>query len=360
MSEILSPGQYQENSLLNEIKSVFNENNFHILNSDEKDDEQYNLSRYFNQKIDPHENDDDQINNEPDNQGYNSKQEKDNQFEPVKENIEVCLIDPFPKQEKKILEKIVEVPMQKKEEEKEEEKGKEGLVKGIEDENQLNPILNNNLETRYDNEFTEVKEPEYLLIGEKKFKIFNPPNKKNKLRYLQKPIFQTFIPGQKRKRHLMKDLMRKKHKTIACKDLIIILKSKLKDLNINDEFKLPQTMVTNVAKKENEKILDMTLKEILIERYFDKDKEINDNNITIEENNKKILNLIEQENDENINEILHMNMSDIYAEFLESAQFQRSIRILDKKDYSYEYIYNYIKVAEKFVKFYSSKKSKKD
>ena len=32
-------------------------------------------------------------------------------------------------------------------------------------------------------------------------------------------------------------------------------------------------MVTNVAIKENEKLLDMILKEILIERYFDKDKE---------------------------------------------------------------------------------------
>ena len=389
MTECLSFDQTQEDLVFKATTEVFDVKTFNICNYNKIEEAQEDIKRFLNQNASSHMllDESEQLNNEKD----NLKRENINQFNPVNENINTIIIDPFLKNGLKNID-IIEKPEPKEKEKnnkispknkeldsslnlhqknikdkpfieskeeldkfkiKEEKVGLENIIGG---ENNFPHELNNELETRDDNKFTEVKETEHYIICEE-FKIFNPPNKKHKLRYLQKPIFRVL--GHKRhKRKSMSDLMRKKQKSYAFKDLLFILNSKLKDINITFEFKLPQTMITNVAKKENGRFLEMTLKEIFIERYFDKDKEINDANIALEENNKQILELLEEENNENINDILHMNMSEIYAEFFKSAQFRKYINKLEKNDESYEYIYKYIQVAKKFVKFYSSKKSK--
>lgn len=388
MTECLSLEQTHEDPEFKVIIEVFDEKTSRACDCNKKEEEQEDLKRFY---IVKYGEDSDEFKNEKD----DSKEEKNDKFEPViEENGDIHIIDPIQKQGLKNIEKNIDIIEEPKPKEKEKNiiipsknreldsslnlhqksikdkafieskeeldkfkiKEKEGLVIIVGDQNNYPHELNNELETRDDNKFIEVKKTEHYII-DKEFKIFNPPNKKHQLRYLQKPIFR--ILGHKRhKRKSMSDLMRKKQKSYAFKDLLFILNSKLKDININFEFKLPQTMITNVAKKENGRFLEMTLKEIFIERYFDKDKEINDANIALEENNKQILELLEEENNENINDILHMNMSEIYAEFFKSAQFRKYINKLEKNDESYEYIYKYIQVAKKFVKFYSSKKSK--
>ena len=394
MSEFISLAQTQEYALLEATKVVFSEKTFHICNYNKKEEAQEDQKRYFNPNFNSlivlNEDNPDILNNEKD----NFKKDIDNKFIEFinkNENTNIYIIDPILKHGIKNIEKsidIIEKPQPKENEknciiqpsnkeldsslnlhqknikdnafmeskvelDKFKNKEKEELENIFGDENNLFLALNNNLETRYDNKFKEVKETEHYITDEE-FKIFSPPDKKNKLRYLEKPIFQTVL-GHKRKS--MSDLMRKKQKTNVTNNLIVILNSKLKEININYEFKLPQTMITNVSKTENAKYLDMTLKEILIERYFDKDKEKNIANIIVEENNKKILKLLEEEDNENLNEILHMNMSEIYAEFFRSAEFRKYIEKLEKNDESYEYIYKYIKVAEGFVEFYGARKS---
>ena len=158
----------------------------------------------------------------------------------------------------------------------------------------------------------------------------------------------------------MDDLTRKKIKVHFCSEIILVLNSLLKKLKIKKKFKfnLPQSMKTNVTKIENKKCLNMSLKDVLAERYFDKDKENDETCLLIQEKNQKIFEILEKKEDSNINDILDEKMENIFKEYLISEQFQNSINGLVKQCNSYEYIYNYIKVAKNFVKFFTAKKSK--
>ena len=215
-------------------------------------------------------------------------------------------------------------------------------------------------ETEFDNKFIEIVEQKHFVIGEKEFKIFNDYIENYEIKFKQKPIFKVIPLGKKRKRKSMDDLTRKKIKVHFCSEIILALNSLLKKLKIKKKFNLPQSMRTNVTKIENKKCLNMSLKDVLAERYFDKDKENDEICALIQEKNQKIFKILEKKGDGVINSLLDEKMENIFNEYLKSKQFQNSINVLVRKCNSYEYIYNYIKVAKNFVEFFNSKKSKKN
>ena len=215
-------------------------------------------------------------------------------------------------------------------------------------------------ETEFDNKFIEIVEQKHFVIGENEFKIFNDYIENYEIKFKQKPIFKVIPLGKKRKRKSMDDLTRKKIKVHFCSEIILALNSRLKKLKTKKKFNLPQSMRTNVTKIENKKCLNMSLKDVLAERYFDKDKENDEICALIQEKNQKILKILEKKGDGVINSLLGEKMENIFNEYLKSKQFQNSINVLVRQCNSYEYIYNYIKVAKNFVEFFNSKKSKKN
>ena len=215
-------------------------------------------------------------------------------------------------------------------------------------------------ETEIDNKFIEIVEQKQFVIGENEFKIFNDYIENYEIKFKQKPIFKVIPLGKKRKRKSMDDLTRKKIKVHFCSEIILALNSLLKKFKIKKKFNLPQSMRTNVTKIENKKCLNMSLKDVLAERYFDKDKENDEICALIQEKNQKIFKILEKKGDGAINSLLDEKMENIFYEYLKSKQFQNSINVLVRQCNSYEYIYNYIKVAKNFVEFFNSKKSKKN
>ena len=215
-------------------------------------------------------------------------------------------------------------------------------------------------ETEFDNKFIEIVEQKHFVIGENEFKIFNDYIENYEIKFKQKPIFKVIPLGKKRKRKSMDDLTRKKIKVHFCSEIILALNSRLKKLKTKKKFNLPQSMRTNVTKIENKKCLNMSLKDVLAERYFDKDKENDEICALIQEKNQKIFKILEKKGDGVINSLFDEKMENIFYEYLKSKQFQNSINVLVRKCNSYEYIYNYIKVAKNFVEFFNSKKSKKN
>ena len=215
-------------------------------------------------------------------------------------------------------------------------------------------------ETEFDNKFIEIVEQKQFVIGENEFKIFNDYIENYEIKFKQKPIFKVISLGKKRKRKSMDDLTRKKIKVHFCSEIILALNSLLKKFKIKKKFNLPQSMRTNVTKIENKKCLNMSLKDVLAERYFDKDKENDEICALIQEKNQKIFKILEKKGDGVINSLFDEKMENIFYEYLKSKQFQNSINVLVRQCNSYEYIYNYIKVAKNFVEFFNSKKSKEN
>ena len=224
---------------------------------------------------------------------------------------------------------------------------------------QIHNILDNfsnTRETEFDNNSREVVEKIQIVIGENEFKIFNESRENYGIKFKPKPIFKVIVLGKKRKRKSMDDLIRKKLKVRFCSEIISILNLLLKKLKIKKKFGLPQSMKTNVTKTQNKIWLNMTLRAILEEGYFDNENENDDDCFVI---NKKIFKILKKKGgDQVVDAILNEKMKNIYDEYLISEEFQNSIKNLEKQCNSYEYIHNYIKVAKNFVKFFTAKKSK--
>lgn len=214
----------------------------------------------------------------------------------------------------------------------------------------------------YTNIFKEKEESVQYSIRGMIFRIFNEPRENYMIKYKQKPIFKTFILGQKRKRKSMDDLMRKKYKVHACNEVLSILNSELKKLNIKKKFKLPKSMKNDVTKKGNIETLKMSLRDVLVKRYSDKNTKIEDDDcILIRENNQKILKKLSKKGgNAAIDSILNTKMENIYGEYYESEQFNNLIKISEKHGNSYEYNYDFKNTSKNFVNFYTKKKGEKN
>ena len=119
-------------------------------------------------------------------------------------------------------------------------------------------------------------------------------------------------------------------------------------------------MKSDVTKKENLESLKMSLRDVLVKTYLDKNKIEKDFCAAIRENNEKIFKkLAKKGGNAEIDSILDIKMEKIYNEFYESEQFQNLIKDSEKDGNSYEYNYYFKNASKNFVNFYTKKKGKK-
>ena len=207
-------------------------------------------------------------------------------------------------------------------------------------------------EKRYFNNLKEIKEKEDI-VRPKNYKnkqkksnhkliIFNPKNKKI---------------NNKMKRKDMADNKRKKIKSnFYNKYLNKELNNLLKDLKVQKKFSnLSQVYIANVTIKFNKRIMNLTLKEHMLDDSFKLNKKMKKIDIKQYENNKKIITYLENKYDKNIEIInfLNMKIRDIFIKYFQSDTYKESIEDLKKKGFSFEYIDNYREVANDFVSFFS-------
>ena len=163
-------------------------------------------------------------------------------------------------------------------------------------------------------------------------------------------------PTQKRARKDIADLKRKKIKSNFNRNLIIWLNNLLKGLNIHKKFfNFSQVYITDVTKKFNKRVMNMTLKEHILDDSFKYDKNMRNKDIKCYESNKKTISYLENKYDNSVEimVVLNKKVKDIYIEYFQSTIFEKSIERLIKKDNTAEYIYNYRQVANDFVDYYS-------
>ena len=211
--------------------------------------------------------------------------------------------------------------------------------------------------------FSQTKEEQTYIIPiiPVEPNVFNPWAKKyNYIELYSKPCkFKTY--SGPRKRGDMPDNMRKKINTDFYQNLTKFINSKLKDPEAQQKnlkfSNFPQCIVANVTKELNKKLMNMTLKELILDDSFKNFNQLKERDITNYENNKAVINYLENKycKDVNYNIIMKMKMKDIYNKYLKSDEFQKSIEELKESGkFYFEYIKNYIEVAKNVVDYYCS------
>ena len=184
--------------------------------------------------------------------------------------------------------------------------------------------------------------------------------------------------GQGRRRN-DPDNIRKKIKTDFRSTITSNLNKILSSENLPNFQNSPQIEISNVAKEENKKIFELTLKEMLIYKGFEntaKKKEKNKAKVKDEEkeekekkemekyvqcweHNKKTLEFIENLESKNkslyqkLNNILNKKMKDLYVEYLNSDEFQKSLKVLKEDGDYFDYIHKYYLVAQNVLDYYN-------
>ena len=228
------------------------------------------------------------------------------------------------------------------------------------------------------------EEQEIKIVNEAdEYKIFSKSkNKEYSSKYSRKKIFNVVKLNCKRRRKYMGDDKRKKIKSDFYKQIRIELNNRLKEQKIKMLFNWPQIMVTDITKVNNKNILNMTLGELLSKgdsackssKSEKEDKKPENKKpliplwkslreylfkIQIEktlQNNQEIINILKKNEELSINKFLNMKMEYLYKEYIQSDKFENSIKKLINKGHYFEYVKDYIDIANNFVDFYKYNK----
>ena len=204
----------------------------------------------------------------------------------------------------------------------------------------------------------KIKQRKSKNIKPNEFKLFNPNKNIKYLRshYNKKYFYRVIIyigKNIKRKRGSMRDNISKKIKVNFSKNIILSLNRKLRKKNINKDFqRLDQNYITDVTKTYNKYLFEKTLKEIIKEKPKVKDKENAKKKEDKWRQNIKLIEELEESGDEDFKHIFEMNMEELFNEYLDSKEFEESIYDLRRKKFYFDYIQNYIQIAENLVNYY--------
>jgi hypothetical protein len=236
-------------------------------------------------------------------------------------------------------------------------------VNTTQDDYLLAETLGQNINESHTNIFTPIPgKPTSIISEENNFseidnKLFNKPTEvyKNLDKYSKDSLFKN-ISGQ-RKRVDMHDNMRKRIKSDYSRNLLkylneLMIVKNSENPNLKFCF-LPQCMVSNMAKDYNKKVMEMTLKEMILDKSFELFSKKKEKDEKIWEKNKNVINYIENKLDKDLIKILNMKMKDLYLEYLNSDEFANSIKELKEEGKYFDYIKNYIQVAKDYVEYYS-------
>ncbi len=176
------------------------------------------------------------------------------------------------------------------------------------------------------------------LNNDEKFNLFKSINEEtlNKKRKI------------KRRRRENRDNIRKK---IKCGffngSLIKILNKKLKSIGNRLFFeKFGQKFVSDVGKKSNKDILNLSLNEIFEKKELYKEKEY-----SCYYHNLKVVKNEEIKNNYLMRQILDMTYSQLYEDYINSDEFIDEVNRLKKIGMSDEYINNYLYLSKHFIEF---------
>ena len=157
---------------------------------------------------------------------------------------------------------------------------------------------------------------------------------------------------KRRRRRDNKDNMRKKIKRGFLNNSLIpkinlLLKS---SGNILYFEKFPQNFVSNISRQINNKLINMTLKEIFERKELYEDKDINNYN-----HNLTVIKSEEIQECDELNIILNKKYCELFEEYINSKEFQiDEINRLKNKDMNDEYIEKYIYLAKHFIEFFNN------
>ena len=158
--------------------------------------------------------------------------------------------------------------------------------------------------------------------------------------------------NKRRRRRDNQDNMRKKIKRGFLNNSLIpkinlLLKS---SGNILYFEKFPQNFVSNISRKINNKLINMTLKEIFEKKELYEDKDINNYN-----HNLTVIKSEEIQECDELNIILNKKYCELFEEYINSKEFQiDEINRLKNKDMNDEYIEKYIYLAKHFIEFFNN------
>ena len=156
----------------------------------------------------------------------------------------------------------------------------------------------------------------------------------------------------RRRRRDNQDNMRKKIKRGFLNNSLIpkinlLLKS---SGNILYFEKFPQNFVSNISRKINNKLINMTLKEIFERKELYEDKDLNNYN-----HNLTVIKSEEIQECDELNIILNKKYFELFEEYINSKEFQiDEINRLKNKDMNDEYIEKYLFLAKHFTDFFNN------
>ena len=130
------------------------------------------------------------------------------------------------------------------------------------------------------------------------------------------------------------------------------LNQKLKNFGSNLYFmRFPQSFVSDIYRKTNKEVVNMTLAEIFVNKEINTSKNRPDLNNYY--HNLKVVNSDEIKKNEEMQKILNMKYCDLFEDYINSDEFKiDEINRLKRKNMNEEFINRYINVSKTFIKFF--------
>ena len=209
-----------------------------------------------------------------------------------------------------------------------------------------------NAENFIKTKFLEKKEINTIKIEKKK--IFNViyPKVRLELIYNKDISFlkKRIRSPNPRKRREFHDNIRKRIKRYFFNQIILTdINEELKKRGIVNYFeKFPSDFVSDVSRKRNEKLMGMTLIQIMKNKEFYKG--IYSENY---KHNLKILNSLKEETTENLEKILNTKYRDLFNEFLDSDKYRNFFKQLVKDKENDIYLERVLYISKSWNKFFS-------
>ena len=170
----------------------------------------------------------------------------------------------------------------------------------------------------------------------------------------EKKMVKEIIKRKKRRpRKENKDNIRRKIKRgFLNTGVIKKLNQKLKNIGSNLYFmRFPQSFVSDIYRKTNKEVVNMTLAEIFVNKEINTSKNRPDLNNYY--HNLKVVNSDEIKKNEEMQKILNMKYCDLFEDYINSDEFKiDEINRLKRKNMNEEFINRYINVSKTFIKFY--------
>ena len=108
-----------------------------------------------------------------------------------------------------------------------------------------------------------------------------------------------------------------------------------------DFDKFSQNLINDMAKKNNKRLLDMTLRQII-------EKDLNERN----KSNLLILSSSKEEKNHKLEELLDTKYKDLFGLYIKSKEFENKIERLKEEDKDDFYIKNYRYLSNNFINFF--------